>query len=230
MFTNVNLSAPLGAMALLGSGFLLVCFGIAFVYAITHRKFAFARGVLLVAAIMTATYLGLLLLFSFSSREKILALGDEKHFCELDCHLAYSVLDVQKAKTLGTAPNQTTTSGTFYVVTIKTRFDEDTISPRRGNGPLTPNSRVVTIVDQLGRTFSPSPVADRALAADGAPGTALTTPLQPGQSYMTRIVFDLPADVQNPTLLVREGEWLTHFVIGHENSPLHKKTAFQLGV
>lgn len=29
-------------------------------------------------------------------------------------------------------------------------------------------------------------------------------------------------------LLINEGEWETHFVIGHENSPLHKKTRFQL--
>lgn len=27
---------------------------------------------------------------------------------------------------------------------------------------------------------------------------------------------------------VNEGEWLTHLVIGHENSPLHKQTKFQL--
>jgi len=25
-----------------------------------------------------------------------------------------------------------------------------------------------------------------------------------------------------------EGEWETHLVIGHENSPLHRKTRFQL--
>jgi hypothetical protein len=29
-------------------------------------------------------------------------------------------------------------------------------------------------------------------------------------------------------LLVNEGDWITHLVIGHENSSLQKKTEFQL--
>jgi hypothetical protein len=41
-------------------------------------------------------------------------------------------------------------------------------------------------------------------------------------------VFDLPADVKQAKLLINEGDWITHLVIGHENSPLHKKTAFQI--
>lgn len=42
------------------------------------------------------------------------------------------------------------------------------------------------------------------------------------------LVADLPADVRNPVLLINEGEWVTHLVIGHENSLWHKKTAFQM--
>jgi hypothetical protein len=59
-------------------------------------------------------------------------------------------------------------------------------------------------------------------------GMPFTTPLRPGQSYTTALVFDLPVDVREPRLLIHEGESITHFIIGHENSPLHKKTAFQL--
>jgi len=53
-------------------------------------------------------------------------------------------------------------------------------------------------------------------------------PLRPGESYQTRVVFDLPADIQSPTLLIHEGGPETHFVIGHENSLLHRKTKFQI--
>jgi hypothetical protein len=56
----------------------------------------------------------------------------------------------------------------------------------------------------------------------------MTIPLRPGESYSTTLVFDLPADISNPTLLIREGEFVTHLVIGHENSFLHKKTWFQI--
>ena len=56
----------------------------------------------------------------------------------------------------------------------------------------------------------------------------MSTPLRPGESYTTTVVFDLPPDVKNPTLLINEGEWITQLVIGHENSLLHQKTKFQL--
>jgi hypothetical protein len=56
----------------------------------------------------------------------------------------------------------------------------------------------------------------------------MTIPLRPGESYSTTLAFDLPADSKNATLLIREGESVTHLVIGHENSPLHKKTRFQI--
>jgi len=38
----------------------------------------------------------------------------------------------------------------------------------------------------------------------------------------------LPANAKPAALLVREAGWDTRFVIGHENSFLHKKTKFQV--
>jgi hypothetical protein len=173
-------------------------------------------------------YLVVLLIFSFASSEKLLARGEEKHFCEIDCHLAYSVTDVRETKTLGDTPNQLTAAGVFHVVTITTRFDENTINPHRGNGLLYPNSRVVTVSDQNGNQYFPSVDAQGVLEKSQAAGTPMTIPLRPSESYSTTLVFDLPADIKNATLLIREGELVTHFVIGHENSFLHKKTRFQI--
>ena len=89
-------------------------------------------------------------------------------------------------------------------------------------------SETQSIIDEQGRTFSPSPEGQKALESSGAAGTPITTPLQPGESYSTKVVFDLPANIRNPTLLINEGAWETHLIIGHENSPLHKKTSFQI--
>ena len=228
MFTNVNLAAPLGALALLGTGFLFLVLALAFVITLIKRKFRANKLVLVAAAMIAATYIGVLLIFSLKSSEQALARGQEKHFCEIDCHLAYSIVDVKDSKTLGTAPQQTTASGTFRSVTIKTRFDENTISPNRGDRLLYPNSRVLTLIDDQGRKYLPSPEGQRALEQSNAAGTAMSAPLRPGESYTTTVVFDLPADARNPSLLINEGEWLTHFVIGHENSPFHKLTKFQL--
>ena len=177
MYTNVNLAAPVGALAFLGTGLLL-----------------------------------------FVAR----------HFCEIDCHLAYSVAGVRETKTLGEGPNQITSAGVFRVITIKTRFDENTISAHRGNSLLYPNSRVVTVSDELGNEYWPSSAAHTALDKTHESGTAMSIPLRPGETYSTVLVFDLPADIKSPTLLIREGEFVTHLVIGHENSPLHKKMRFRI--
>lgn len=228
MFTNVNLAAPLGALALLGTGFLFLLLAVAFVLTLVKRKFRANKLVLVAGALTAAAYIGLLLIFSFKSNEQSLARGLEKHFCEIDCHLAYSIVDVKDSKILGAPPQQATAAGTFRSITIKTRFDENTISPNRGNGLLYPNSRVVTLIDEQGRKYLPSSEGQRVLEQNHTAGTAMTSPLRPGESYTTTVVFDLPADARNPSLLINEGEWLTHFVIGHENSPFHKLTKFQL--
>lgn len=230
MNTNVNLNAALGVLAFLGTCFVLLLLGLFILYTLVARKFAMTRIASLVFVVGLVLYLGFILLFSLASSEKVLAHGQEKHFCEIDCHLAYSVIDVRRNKTLGTGSNEATAQGIFNVVTIKTRFDETTISSTRGNGQLTPNSRVVKIFDEQGREYSPSPEGQRALDQSQGGGTPLTTPLRPGESYTTTLVFDLPPDVNNPTLLMNEGEWVTRLIIGHENSLWHKKTRFQIAL
>ena len=228
MYTNVNLAAPLGALALLGTGFLILIVGLALGYSIIRKRVGLTKFALISIALVAGLYLAVLLIFSFASREQVLARGAEKHFCEIDCHLAYSVTDVQEKKALGEAPNQVTASGLFRVVTIKTRFDETTIGPHRGDGLLYPNSRVVTVSDENGKQYFPATEAQGVLEKAQAAGTAMTIPLRPSETYSTTLIFDLPVDIKNPTLLVREGESLTYFVIGHENSFRHKKTRFQI--
>ncbi len=228
MYTNVNLAAPFGAMAFLGTGLLFFVAGLSFLYTVIKGELAGTKIVLSAVTVVAAIYIGFLLLFSFTSSETVLARGQEKHFCEIDCHLSYSILDVRQTKTLGNGPNQSTAAGLYHIVTIKTRFDENTISSTRGNSPLKPNTRVATLIDDQGRRYSPAANGQSALLPAGSANTPLTTPLRPGETYTTTLVFDLPTNIQNPTLLLNEGEWLTRFVIGHENSPLHKKTRFQL--
>ena len=218
MNTNVNLAAPVGALALLGTGFLFLVTAIVLIWSLIVRQRVRAKVILVVMLVIAGVYLAAMLIFSFASHEKVLARGEEKHFCELDCHLAYSITNTRQTKTLGDSTNQATAQGQFTVVTIKTRFDETTIAPWRGNGILYPNSRVLTLIDEGGNRYSPS--------SQG--GTPITTPLRPGESYMTDVAFDLPSNAKPTMLLINEGDWVTHLVIGHENSPLHKQAKFQL--
>jgi len=228
MYTNVNFAAPVGALAFLGTGLLLLLIGLALIYSVVRKKFGLTKFAVVAIALVAGIYLALLLVFSFASNEHVLARGQEKHFCEIDCHLAYSVTDVREVKTLGDASNQVTATGMFHMITIRTRSDEKTISSHRGDGLLYPNSRVVTASDQNGNQYFPSPAAQGVLEKSQSAGTPMTVPLRPSENYSTTLVFDLPVDVKNPTLLIREGEFVTHLVIGHENSFLHKKTRFQI--
>jgi hypothetical protein len=214
MYTNVNLAAPVGVLAFLGTGLLILVAALTLAGSLVARKFRFAKFVLIVMLVVAGIYLGAMLAFSLASHEKLLARGEEKHFCEIDCHLAYSIANVSQSKTLA----QSTAQGMFTVVTIKTRFDETTIASWRGNGLLYPNSRALTLFDERGNRYAPT--------SQG--GTPLTAPLRPSESYTTDMAFDLPPDAKPTVLLINEGEWETHFVIGHENSPLHKQAKFQL--
>src|SRR2546423_15708146 len=106
MYTNVNLSAPIGALLFLGTAFVILCAVLLLVFSVIKKRSSLAKLSALAIALIAALYLSLLLLFSWTSTEKVLARGQEKHFCEIDCHLAYSIVDYQTTKTLGTPPNQ----------------------------------------------------------------------------------------------------------------------------
>ena len=83
---------------------------------------------------------------------------------------------------------------------------------------LYPNSRALTLIDERGNRYEPVSQS----------GTPLTNPLRPGESYTTDIVFDVPSEMKHARLLMNESDWITRLVIGHENSPLHKKASFQI--
>jgi hypothetical protein len=131
-------------------------------------------------------------------------------------------------KTLGPAGKESGARGVFTIVTVKTRFDEKTISPRRGDEPLTPNGRRIAVMDAQGKVHGWSPEGAAALRSAGGASTPLTTALRPGESYTTTFVFDLPTDIQAPRLLLTEDFPVTRFLIGHENSFGHAKTVFLL--
>jgi len=228
MHTNVNLEAAVGVLAFLGTAFVLGLAVIIVLHALKTRKRTRARTVSLAALALIGFYLLALFVFSFVSREKVLAFGVEKHFCEIDCHLAYSITNIERTKTVGLPSNEATADGIFYVVAMRTRFDETTTSRTRGDGLLWPNSREITVTDAEGNVYGVSVEGQHALDAAQGAVTSLDTPLRPGESYTTYLVFDLPANVTKPELLVREGDFLTHFIIGHENSFWHKKTKFSL--
>jgi hypothetical protein len=168
-------------------------------------------------------YFFLLVGVSLASTEKVLPPGAAKYFCEIDCHLAYSVVGVLKAPYIDWVTRPASTYGQFVVVRLKTWFDASTVSSRRGNSPLSPNRREVVLLDDENHRFQVSPKGQAGLSQYVIPSTPLTQPLRPGESYTTDLVFEVPDDARHLRLLITEADPETLLVIGHENSLLHKK-------
>jgi hypothetical protein len=206
MHSNMNFLAPVAVLGFLaGMGGLAVSILALLVLAVM-RNTKWVRRIVAVVGIGAIVYFGLLFGFSEGSREATLAPGQEKYFCEIDCHLSYSVR----------AGREEVQSGLRQVhVTLRTRFDETTISAQRPKDfPLTPNPREVLLIDGQDRTFTP----------DAATGIPLTRALIPGESYETELTFRLPADAKQLRLLITSPGWEEHLLIGDENSFGHKKT------
>lgn len=219
-FAPVVVLLFLGTLLLMGISFLVLFYGAA------RRSAFFAKLGAGAAIAIAAGYLLLLCGVSFASSEEILPPGGWKYFCEIDCHLAYSLEGAETVAALGPELQQISAQGKFVIVRAKTWFDERTISAHRGNGPLTPNRRKVILVDDTGRSFAPSPEGEAAFSRVGGNSTPLTQPLRPGESYSTDFVFDAPKDSRGLRLLITEDDPETRLVIGHENSLLHKKIYF----
>ncbi len=158
---------------------------------------------------LAAGYAAALLVVGAGSEEEVLPVGRAKVFCEIDCHLAYTVRPA-RAEPLA--------DGTRYTIVVRTLFDVETIAARRDDRALFPNPRRVRLVDATGQEWS---AAARA-------GTPIDTPLRPGESYESTFVFDVPEGVRATRLAITEATPVTRLLIGHENSPLHRKTLLAL--
>lgn len=210
MNANLNLPASLSALAFVATALLLLlCAALAIGFALYRRRKA-TRTALAAAGILAVSYAAALLLFSASLRV-IVPRGQEKYFCEFDCHIAYSVTATHFEPTQDGAGR--------LIVDLQTRFDPTTIGPNRGNGPLRPGNRDIELLLDNGHQY-------RAYIAKGP---ALTTPLRPGDSYRTTLVFDLPANPQHALLWLHSPASAPEsLMIGNEVSPGHRKVYLQL--
>jgi hypothetical protein len=208
--------APAAVLAFLAAcGFLAVA-AVGGGVALAFRRARLAEWIFGAALAVAVGYVVLLLGVSLLSRERTLRPGEKKYFCEIDCHLAYSIAGSETAGPRALA------------VTVTTWFDPSTIASFRGNGPLSPNPRVVYLVDGSGRRLEPSERATRAWEAKHGVSSPLTRELKPGESYTTTFVFDLPESAPKPRLFVGDPIGLESLLIGHENSPAHRKAYFAL--
>ena len=209
MHTDGNLPAALQVMAFLGSAMAAGVLALVALYGFARKK-SWAKKTVGVLVGGIGLYFLLLAGFSVVSHDENLSRGEEKAFCEIDCHLAYSVARVQW---IGEG------AARELEVTVQTRFDEKTISAHRPkDAPLTPNPRKVELVDGAGRSWAPSEVQ----------GMPLTKELVPGESYATTFVFPVEQEQAGLRLLITSSDGPMQLLIGNEMSWGHKKTYLEL--
>lgn len=221
---NFQGNAALSILGFLGTMALLAVLAVALVVMLARRNAFAARRVGLAMGGIVGAYLLLLVGTSLASGARTVEPGNAKYFCEIDCHLAYSVVGSRRVPALGGAR----ANGAFEVVTLKVWFDPGTTSARRDDSPLFPNPRAVRLVDGAGRSYAPSAAGLSALEAAEGRQTPLAQALRPGESYITSLVFEIPAGARAPALLLTESSPVTHLLIGHENSLLHPSIPFRL--
>ncbi len=138
--TNMTIPMPVSVLAFLGTiagtGLLLLVA----VWALVRRQDRAWKLAMIGAASLVAAYATALLGVAAVSRDRVLAAGEEKYFCEIDCHLAYHVAEA--------GPD----GEGRWEVTLVTRFDPATTSPARpADAPLHPGPRLAILRLEDGR-------------------------------------------------------------------------------
>ncbi len=161
-----------------------------------------ALGAVLGIAIL---YAAALLGCALASRERTLAPGAEKSVAGFDPHLHFGVAGPVRRAARGA-----------LLVTVRLRSDA-------ARALQNPGSLRAVLADARGRRWAPLDVRP-----DGAPA-AFARRLAPGETCDAHLSFRPAADARGLRLLVEEAGFPCPLQIGHEASPLHRKTWFALG-
>ena len=103
--------APVVVLFFLGTIFTLgICFLVLLYAAVRRSAFIAKLGGGAILAIASVYFL-LLTGVSFASSEEVLPAGGWKYFCEIDCHIAYSLIGAQTAAALGPETRQVAAHG-----------------------------------------------------------------------------------------------------------------------
>ncbi len=197
----------------------LIAAAVLFVIALYTGKAWLANSVFGGVVVWFVFYFAMLIGVSLFSSEKTLALNEPKAFCGFyfDCHMHAAVKNVRTAKTIGGK----TAKGEFYIVTVEVFSD----AVRATLGLITVDTH---IVDAAKREYNRDIEAEAQLPTQ----PDFEKQIGPEESFEKVIVFDLPVDVNDPRLDIREGYGIDRvieaFLIGDEDSIFHKRNYFKL--
>ena len=181
------------------------------------------------AAILALAYSGGVIAASAASTERTIETGDIRWFCGfyLDCHLGMSVERTEKLAALPGANGPVKPAGAFHVLTL--RLHNSAKNPNIDMLLYRPDAR---IIDALGNEYRRSTAGEAALGNGARPGSLGVETKVTHNPVDATIVFDLPANIQQPRLQVSEG-WMVDRIlelglIDDENSIFHRRSYFSI--
>ena len=197
-------------LVLLGS---IILLAVTVILALSGRRRKAIR-LLRFLGIALAVYLLIVAVVAVAMPQKILSRDQSRCFDEM----CFQVADVKNVTSIGSETRRTIAQAghSFCIVTVRITC--------RGHGHAQSEGGVIgSLVDARGATYHVSEAGQRAY--DGAHGTTppLTARVAPGETVLSVQVFDIPSQAPGLGLHIgHSGPGL--FIIGDDESPLHKPT------
>jgi hypothetical protein len=210
-------------LMLMTIGGVITAIGLVIASLITGKRWL--RNFTLSAVGVWFVFYGLMLVgFSAASKEQTLQFNEPKEYCGfyLDCHVHTAVTGVRTSKSIGPEiPN-----GLFYIVNVKVFSDAK--NPEITMRLLTPDA---SAVDESGNRYGRAYSAEKRLPSGDVD---LGRDIHSYEAIEKEIVFDLPLNVSDPRLDIREGYGIDHVIeavlVDDEDSIFHRRNYFDLKV
>ncbi|HEV7488208.1 MAG TPA: hypothetical protein VGQ65_21245 [Thermoanaerobaculia bacterium] len=161
-----------------------------------------------------AAYMLVLAGFSIAEPRQEVAIGTPQCFDDW----CITVETASRQDAIGT----TRATGTFCIATVR-------VSSRAKGRPQRETDVRVYLLDDRGHRFDVSSAGRRALEQHGLAGLPLTSFVDAGGSFESRLAFDVPRDVGHLNLVKTSWGWFPfRLIIGDPQSWLHRPTVVPL--
>lgn len=174
-----------------------------------------ARRLALALAAVWGVYLGVVFAVAASTPQQVIEMNQDRCFDEM----CFAVVRVETATQLGPESRPVRAAGKFYVVTIQVSS--------RSRGRTQRERGLRAMLWDSGRYFPVSAEGEQAWKSSHGETASLTARLSPSETLLSVQVFDVPADVSAPGLVLTHGFTPGYFVIG-ECPLFHKPTMIRL--
>jgi hypothetical protein len=184
-------------------------------YLLLRRRTQAARKTSIRLTVFVAIYGIALVVTSLVSPQQVVKLGEERCFDEW----CITVAGASRVPAVG----DVRAAGVFEVVTVRVT------SHSRGR-PQREKDVYTYLTDGAGRRFDVSPAGQSALERAGLAGMSVTSFVDPGSSFESRLAFDVPEDAKHIGFVKTSHAWFPAlFIIGDSSSLFHRPTIVPLG-